>query len=179
MMQQLMDLIEDNKTKMPDGTYKDLIEAYGKARHGAGEHTEKEWFRIHYMERDFKYERNHKWDIFEMNESIERKKVIVCFDKPEIDIGTLVQRRQRELAGESVSPETSEKKLDEMLGEGILIMDCRVEMAYEGGKISRVVERAGIEGEPDEEDGEERPPGTITFHRMVMYKWEKVDHSEL
>ena len=151
-MQQLMDLIEDNKTKMPDGTYKNLIEAYGKARHGAGEHTEKEGFRIHYLERDFKYERNHKWDIFEMNENIERKTVIVCFDKPEIDIGTLVQRRQRELAGESVSPETSEKKLDEMLGEGILIMDCRVKKASWAHKISRFVQREGTEGEMIDED---------------------------
>ena len=37
-MQRLMDLIEDNSTKMPDGLYKELIEAYGNYRQLATNH---------------------------------------------------------------------------------------------------------------------------------------------
>lgn len=43
-MQRLMELIEDNKTNMPDGVYKDLIEAYGKSRHEAPEN--KIWYAV-------------------------------------------------------------------------------------------------------------------------------------
>ena len=153
-MQRLMDLIEDNKTKMPDGLYKELIEAYGKARHGAGEHTEKEWFKIWYHHVEYPIGWVHPVggeEELSYREVRHNRDAIVCFD-----------------AGRE-----GRKKLDYLLGEPIEIQDCRV---LGRPQVMHLTEETVHLDDPKEIGLSEI---SVTYYPNRLFRWEAIEHDKL